>query len=87
MRRTWFCLLTLGIGLLMPRDAGSQSVVPAVTDLPQVMSLEQALRVFHERGLDLLIADANARNAEGTVLAARAVPNPSVSTSVGLDPA
>jgi cobalt-zinc-cadmium efflux system outer membrane protein len=71
-------LLWLGVGRAARGDA-----VPPDVELPRLLSLEEALRIFYQRGLDLLIADANARGAEGGVLAAGAVPNPSFSVSVG----
>jgi cobalt-zinc-cadmium efflux system outer membrane protein len=58
-------------------------VIPPPTELPQKLSLDEALRMFKTRGLDLLIADANTRAAEGSVKIAGAVPNPVVSASVG----
>jgi cobalt-zinc-cadmium efflux system outer membrane protein len=44
--------------------------------LPQLLTLDEALRQFHAHGLDLLIAEAQARAAEGAVEVAGAVPNP-----------
>jgi len=48
-----------------------------------VLSLEEAMRIFRARGLDLLIADAATRSAEGAVQIAGAIPNPVVNGSVG----
>ncbi|AKU96429.1 Heavy metal RND efflux outer membrane protein, CzcC family [Labilithrix luteola] len=58
-------------------------VVPPATELPHTLTLEDALGIFRRRGLDLLIADANTRGAEGAVKIAGAVANPVVSASVG----
>ncbi len=58
-------------------------VVPPPTQLPQTLSLDDALQIFRRRGLDLLIADAAVRNAEGAAKIAGAVPNPVFSTSIG----
>ncbi len=58
-------------------------VVPPATQLPQTLSLDDALQIFRRRGLDLLIADAAVRNAEGAAKIAGAVPNPVFSTSIG----
>jgi cobalt-zinc-cadmium efflux system outer membrane protein len=58
-------------------------VIPAPTELPAQLSLDAALEIFHTRGLDLLIAEANTLNAEGAVLIAGAVPNPVISATVG----
>jgi cobalt-zinc-cadmium efflux system outer membrane protein len=58
-------------------------VIPPATELPQMLPIEDALRIFRTRGLDLLIADATTRNAEGAVKIAGAVPNPVATASVG----
>jgi outer membrane protein, heavy metal efflux system len=60
-----------------------QQVVPASTELPQTLSLDEALHIFKSHGLELLISEANVRSAEGAVKIAGAVPNPVASTSVG----
>lgn len=58
-------------------------IVPPSTDLPSPLSLEKSLEIFRAHGLDLLIADAATRNAEGAVKMAGAIPNPVFSSSVG----
>jgi cobalt-zinc-cadmium efflux system outer membrane protein len=58
-------------------------VVPEATELPATLSLDEALRIFRSRGLDLLIAEATVRSAEGATRIAGAVPNPVVSASWG----
>jgi len=65
------------------RSARAQQVVPPSTDLPQTLTLDEALRIFRTRGLEILIAEANVRNAEGSTNIAGAVPNPVVTASVG----
>ena len=55
----------------------------AVAVLPPVLTIEDALRIFRERGFDLLIADAQVAAAEGDVGAAGAVANPQLSASAG----
>lgn len=64
-------------------SALAEDATPAATELPETLSLEDALRIFRHRGLDLLIADAATRSAEGAVKIAGAVPNPIASASVG----
>ena len=44
--------------------------------LPDTVTLDDALKIFRQRGLDLLIADAAVNNAEGDLKIAGAVPNP-----------
>ena len=51
--------------------------------LPSVVTMEDALRIFRERGFDLLIAEAEIAAAQGDVAAARAIPNPQLSGSLG----
>lgn len=62
--------------LLVARDARADGQVPPTTELPAVLSLADAIRIFRARGLDLLIAEAAVRSAEGDVDVAGAVPNP-----------
>jgi cobalt-zinc-cadmium efflux system outer membrane protein len=65
------------------RPARADEVVPVATNLPATLSFDDAVRIFRQRGLDLLIADANTRSAEGGVRIAGAVANPVTSASVG----
>ena len=44
--------------------------------LPDTVTLDDALKIFRQRGLDLLIADAAVTGAEGDLKIAGAVPNP-----------
>ena len=69
------------VALLVSRRGAAE--VPAPPELPKLLTLDEALRMFRTRGLDLLIADAAMRNAEGAVKIAGAVPNPQLSVSVG----
>ena len=61
-----------------PRAAAAEDVA-----LPATLTLDEAMRTFKTRGLDLLLADAQVTRAEGDVLAARAVANPNVSVGAG----
>jgi cobalt-zinc-cadmium efflux system outer membrane protein len=79
-------MLGLVLSLLMSASAARADeidVVPAPPELGPVLTLDEAMRVFKRRGLDLLIADAVVKNAEGAVKIAGAVPNPVVTASVG----
>jgi cobalt-zinc-cadmium efflux system outer membrane protein len=67
--------------VLHASPAAAQTVVPDATQLPSTLSLAQALELFHTRGLDLLIAEAQIRGAEGAVRIAGASPNPSFNVS------
>ena len=79
----WAPLLVLLACLFGARAAKAGDIVPPATEIPQTLTLEDALRIFRARGLPLLIADANSRLVEGAVMSAGAVPNPVISTSVG----
>jgi cobalt-zinc-cadmium efflux system outer membrane protein len=56
---------------------------------PQTLSLEDALKTFHSRGFDLLLADAQVRGAEADVQSAGFIPNPALQLQYGrvVDPA
>jgi cobalt-zinc-cadmium efflux system outer membrane protein len=58
-------------------------VVPSSTELPATLSMDDAVRTFRAHGLELLIADANVKYAEGAIKVAGASPNPVVTGSVG----
>ncbi len=86
MLRSGFRYIALFLSLLAafwPARAHAGGVVPAATELPPTLSLDDALRIFKRRGLDLLIAEAATRGAEGAVTSAGEIANPVVSTSVG----
>ncbi len=53
--------------------------LPPEPALPATLTLRDALTIFRTHGLDLLIAEATAEGAAGDVMAANAIPNPSVS--------
>ena len=51
-------------------------------DLPRVLSLDEAVRIFKERGFDLLLADAQAAAAQADQESAGALANPQLSGGV-----
>ncbi len=55
---------------------------PAVV-MPMQLSLDEALSIFKQRGLDLLIAEANVSSAQADVQMAGYAPNPSVNGGAG----
>jgi cobalt-zinc-cadmium efflux system outer membrane protein len=69
--------------LLAAAPVAADPVRPQSPQLPAVLALDDALRLFHAHGLDVLIADAAVQNAEGQILINGAVPNPVASVSVG----
>jgi cobalt-zinc-cadmium efflux system outer membrane protein len=52
-------------------------------DIPARLRLADALRLFREHGLDLIVAEAAVESARGDSLLARAAPNPAFSAGVG----
>jgi cobalt-zinc-cadmium efflux system outer membrane protein len=76
-------LAVILISLVCAASAGADVAVPPATELPASLSLSEAVELFRRRGLDLLIAEAATESAVGGVLVAGAVPNPTISASVG----
>lgn len=76
-------------GLLPPASPAARADEPAVEPipapaaLPARLDLPEALRRLRTGGLDLLIAEAGVRGAEGDLRAARAVQNPGVQLAAG----
>ncbi len=75
-----FCVF--GASLTVCRAARADAL-PSGTDLPEQLTLEDALRIFRSRGLDILIADAAVRSAEGGVTISGAIANPVLNANVG----
>lgn len=69
--------------LLLGSQGGAVEQAPEPAVLPSVLSLADAISRFRRDGLDVLIAEAAVQGAEGDVGVAGAVPNPSVSGTVG----
>ncbi|HEY3822853.1 MAG TPA: TolC family protein [Polyangiaceae bacterium] len=81
MARTAIALAFLAALLVVGRaDAEG---VPQPVELPVQLSLDQSLQLLRTRSLDLLIAEAAVKNAEGDVGVAGAVPNPALSLYYG----
>jgi cobalt-zinc-cadmium efflux system outer membrane protein len=75
-------MIRAGLIALLGSLAVQAAPEPTVT-LPEQLSLEEALRIFRARGLDLILAEAAVAGAEGDVRAAGAVINPSLGVSYG----
>jgi cobalt-zinc-cadmium efflux system outer membrane protein len=58
-------------------------VIPQPVELPLQLSLDQSVQILKARSLDVLIAEASVRNAEGDVGVAGAVPNPALTLGYG----
>src|SRR5580704_16352321 len=77
-------LLLVGATCARAARAGDPAArVPPDIAIPSPLSLDDALRLLRERGLDLLVADAAVRTAEGNAQTAAAVANPQASASAG----
>ena len=81
-KKPYFAVLT-ALCVFLSLRAARADVIPPAPDLPPLLTLDDALRIFRARGLDLLIAEAGVRNAEGGVAIAGAVQNPVLSGGVG----
>lgn len=64
-------------------ETARPEVVVREVAIPAKLSLADALAIFRAQGLDLLIADAAVRNAQGDVASADRSPNPLVSVAAG----
>jgi cobalt-zinc-cadmium efflux system outer membrane protein len=90
-RLTLALLLLIG-AVVGPRAARAEepqapsappAAVPPDVAIPSPLSLDEALRLLRTRGLDLLIADAAVRTAQGNAQTAAAVANPQLSVGTG----
>lgn len=55
----------------------------AASALPPVLNMDEALRIFRERGFDLLLAQQQVESARADVATASAIPNPLLSAGLG----
>ena len=75
MLRLPFALpVALSFALATPAAATPSEVV-----LPENLSLDEAVRIFRAHGYDLLLADSQVSSAEGDLVSAAAIPNPTYS--------
>jgi cobalt-zinc-cadmium efflux system outer membrane protein len=70
-------------GPALTTTVASAEVTPPHVEVPTQLSLDQALQILRRQGLDLLIAEAAVRGAEGDVHTAGAVPNPALNLGWG----
>jgi cobalt-zinc-cadmium efflux system outer membrane protein len=74
--------------LVLPYLAASEAIStaapapPESQNAPQVLSLDRALALFHERGFDLLLAEAATESARADLIIASAIPNPSANAAL-----
>ncbi|CAN5329035.1 hypothetical protein BH09MYX1_BH09MYX1_55140 [soil metagenome] len=75
--------IAIAIAVALIAIASRTRAEEAAPIVPKSLTLEATLKIVHARSFDLLLADASVVHAEGDVLAAGAVANPSVSFSAG----
>ena len=73
------CLVSVGRAAL----ATDESAASPLRTIPDPLTLEEALTLFHEHGFDLLLADLAVASARGDLQAAAAFQNPIVSGAGG----
>jgi cobalt-zinc-cadmium efflux system outer membrane protein len=76
-------ILLLGPAALLSHPTRASADVSTEIAFPATLTLSEALRMLRTKGLDVLIAEAQVRGAEGDVHAAGAVPNPTVAFAYG----
>jgi len=77
-----------GTSAASPAPAGASAAPAAATppDVPQSLTLDDALRLFRARGFDLLLAEAQVKSAEADEYTAAAIPNPGLNGGVNILP-
>jgi outer membrane protein, heavy metal efflux system len=81
-----FALVCLPMTLLVlgpPFHSASARQPDGEFEIPAQLHLQDALRLFREHGLDLILAEAAVEGARGDALMASAAPNPAFSGGVG----
>jgi cobalt-zinc-cadmium efflux system outer membrane protein len=71
------------VGLSRAQEPAPDPQSPPAPTLPATLTLASAVEIFRARGYDLLVAQASVDQAEGTLTAQGAIPNPGVNLSVG----
>jgi outer membrane protein, heavy metal efflux system len=81
----WLVVLLnlLGLSSALGTSSASARVLDGEFEVPAHLHLADALRLFREHGLDLILAEAAVEGARGDALLASAGPNPSFSAGVG----
>ena len=74
------CLLLVALVSLIA--VNSDAAPDAPIELPASLDLEEALKLFRSRGLELLLADSMVAQSRAAVTAAGALPNPLLSGSI-----
>jgi len=72
--------MLIAIGLALEAVGAAE---PAPVSIPDELTLQQALELYRDRGLDLLLADAAVQGATADLQVAKQIANPSVSGAGG----
>src|SRR5579859_577654 len=81
--RTTMVLALLAGSLAFGRPSRADGVIPQPVSLPPQLALDQAIQILKTKSLDVLIAEAAVKSAEGDLGVAGAVPNPALSAGYG----
>src|SRR5579859_5364453 len=81
--RTTMVLALLAGSLAFGRPSRADGVIPQPVSLPPQLALDQAIQILKIKSLDVLIAEAAVKSAEGDLGVAGAVPNPALSAGYG----
>src|SRR5258708_11353211 len=81
--RTTMSLALLAGSLAFARPSRADGVIPPPVELPPQLALDQAIQILKTKSLDVLIAEAAVKSAEGDLGIAGMVPNPAVSGAYG----
>jgi len=82
VRTTWVLALLVG-SLAFTRPSRADGVIPQPVELPPQLALDQAIQILKSKSLDVLIAEAAVKSAEGDLGSAGAVPNPAITGGYG----
>ena len=76
-------VLALLAGCLAAAGPARAEGIPQPVAIPQQLSLDQSIQILRTKSLDVLIAEAAVKQAEGDVGVAGAVPNPAINLGYG----
>jgi len=82
--RRLVCSSWIGMAIVLSLPSAASAREPdGEFEIPAQLHLQDALRLFREHGLDLILAEAAVEGARGDALLASAAPNPAFSGGVG----
>jgi outer membrane protein, heavy metal efflux system len=75
-------LIVVMVGAALGDRPASADILPPGAELPQLLTFEDALRIWQKHGLDVRFADAAVKTSEGAVLSAGAIKNPVATATI-----